>query len=60
MPSARDSLTCGLVSNTDTGEREIVAAGGSGNSGYTDIVEIFDISTKSWRRAGRVSVSEES
>jgi hypothetical protein len=60
LPTARNGLSCGLVTKTDTGEQEIIAAGGySGVTHSTlDTVKIFSVHTKSWRRAGRMSVRE--
>ena len=50
MPTARDSHSCGLVTNIDQGH-EIVVAGGYGPDqfGYVDTVDIYTINIDSWR-----------
>jgi hypothetical protein len=60
MPTARSYHKCGLVTNVETGDLEIVAAGGYSNDLgiHLNRVEIFSMGTKTWRKSGRVSVSQ--
>ncbi len=56
MPSSKKELGCGIVDIGD-GEREIVATGVSSlfdfNSGRDFSVYIYNMKTKTWRRAGK-------
>lgn len=52
MPTGRRALACALVTNEKTGNTEIVAAGGYTTT-FMATVEIFTVSSKSWRKAGR-------
>jgi hypothetical protein len=51
MPTGRRGHACALVRNEKTGNHEIVAAGGFSTK-YFATVEIYTVSSKSWRKAG--------
>ena len=48
MPNPRNLLMCGLVHN-GAGEQEVVAAGGYGSPGESNVVEIFNVRSGQWR-----------
>merc|ERR1712117_658304 len=50
MPNPRNLLMCGLVHN-EAGEQEVVAAGGYGSPGESNVVEIFNVRSGQWRSA---------
>ncbi len=52
MLSTRVGHSCGLVVGPD-GVEQLVVTGGDDTSISGKIVDIFDLRTKNWRRAGR-------
>jgi hypothetical protein len=60
MPTPRWAISCAVVKNIKTGAAEVVVTGGhnsiKGTVTYYDAVEIYNVETNSWRKAGRVLV----
>jgi hypothetical protein len=56
MPTPRWAISCAVVKNIKTGAAEVVVTGGGSKITHYDAVEIYNVETNSWRKAGRVIV----